>query len=263
MKIISGGQTGADRTALEIARELGVETGGYAPLGWKTDEGPDPSLAEFGLRQCNFPSYRIRTRLNVQASHGTVIFGDTDSPGCTCTINACLVYERPYIENPTVEELVGWIQRGQIAILNVAGNRRRTNPGIIDHVRTVLRGALWILRPPLPTDSTPEAEAEAAEIAIAGVTENAGEEWRTFTLQCLQDIARRQGSLTSEDVWDQMREYGTWPQVHDNRAMGGIFRLAAAAEWIQPTESWVNARRMAHRRPLRIWQSRLYPAHLD
>ena len=142
MKIISGGQTGADRTALEIARELGIETGGYAPLGWKTDEGPDPSLAEFGLQQCNFPSYRIRTRLNVQASHGTVIFGDTESPGCTCTINDCLVYERPYIENPTVKELVDWMCLGQIAILNVAGNRRRTNPQICELVRAVLKPAL-------------------------------------------------------------------------------------------------------------------------
>ena len=147
MTIISGGQTGADRTALEIARELGIPTGGWAPLGWKTDEGPDPSLAGFGLVETRFPSYRLRTRLNVRHSHGTVIFGDTHSPGCVCTENACLVYSRPYLTNPTVEELVDWVREGQIDILNVAGNRKRTNPEIVERVRAVLKPALEQLCP--------------------------------------------------------------------------------------------------------------------
>jgi len=142
LTIISGGQTGADRTALEIARELGIETGGTAPLGWRTDEGPDPSLADFGLVESHWSGYRVRTRTNVLSSHGTVIFGNADSPGCTVTINACLVYARPYLINPTVKELVDWMCLGQIAILNVAGNRKRTNPQICELVRAVLKPAL-------------------------------------------------------------------------------------------------------------------------
>ncbi len=142
MKVISGGQTGADRTALEIARELGLQTGGYAPKGWRTDEGADPSLVDFGLVETTFTGYRVRTRMNVKAAHGTVIFGNASSPGCTVTENACLTYERPYLINPTVEELVSWLQRGSITVLNVAGNRRRTNPGIVAHVRSVLKPAL-------------------------------------------------------------------------------------------------------------------------
>jgi hypothetical protein len=142
MKIISGGQSGADRTALEVARELGIETGGWAPLHYRTDTGPDPSLRDFGLIETNYAGYRVRTRLNVRHSHGTVLFGDTDSPGCTCTINACLELERPYLCNPTVEELVDWMCLGQIAILNVAGNRLRTNPQIGTIVRSVLKPAL-------------------------------------------------------------------------------------------------------------------------
>jgi len=142
MKVISGGQTGADRTALEIARELGIPTGGYAPLGWRTDAGPDPSLAEFGLIETRFPSYPLRTRLNVRFSHGTVIFGNIESAGCVCTENACLTYNRPYLTNPTVEELVSWVREGRIGILNVAGNRKRTNPEIEGIVRAVLKPAL-------------------------------------------------------------------------------------------------------------------------
>ena len=47
-KVISGGQTGADRTGLECAKALGLETGGTAPDSWRTDEGHDPTLADFG-----------------------------------------------------------------------------------------------------------------------------------------------------------------------------------------------------------------------
>ena len=46
-KIISGGQTGADREALETARDLGIETGGFVPKGWLTEDGPDYSLHDF------------------------------------------------------------------------------------------------------------------------------------------------------------------------------------------------------------------------
>lgn len=142
LTIISGGQTGADRTALEIARELGIPTGGYAPRGWRTEAGADPSLADFGLIEARFPSYRLRTRLNVRHSHGTVLFGDTCSPGCVATAHACLFYRRPYLSNPTVTELVDWMCLEQIAILNVAGNRRSTNPQIETLVRAVLQPAL-------------------------------------------------------------------------------------------------------------------------
>ena len=48
-KIISGGQTGADRAGLEVAKRLGYETGGTVPRGYKTSTGPDPTLKEFGV----------------------------------------------------------------------------------------------------------------------------------------------------------------------------------------------------------------------
>ena len=48
-KIISGGQTGADQVALSVAVRLGLKTGGYAPLRYMTEDGPDPTLARYGL----------------------------------------------------------------------------------------------------------------------------------------------------------------------------------------------------------------------
>jgi len=145
IKIISGGQTGVDQTALLIAHGLGLATGGYAPKGWRTDEGPAPWLADYGLTECVSPTYRFRTRLNVRTSHGTVLFGHTDSPGCVCTVNACLAYERPYKENPTFEELVAWLIEGKIEILNVAGNRKRTHPEAMVAARKVLEPTLEFL----------------------------------------------------------------------------------------------------------------------
>lgn len=142
LTIISGGQTGADRTALEIARELGLPTGGTAPKGWRTDAGPDPSLAEFGLVESWSPGYRIRTIQNVRAAEGTVIFGRLDSPGCALTIRTCDLYTRPCLTNPMAANLAAWLQEYGIRTLNVAGNRLRTNPGIVDHVRSVLKPAL-------------------------------------------------------------------------------------------------------------------------
>ncbi|KKL28978.1 hypothetical protein LCGC14_2369790, partial [marine sediment metagenome] len=76
LKVISGGQTGADQGGLEAGKELGLETGGTAPLGWKTEDGPQPELLKgFGLRECTQPGYPVRTRRNVLTSDGTVIFG--------------------------------------------------------------------------------------------------------------------------------------------------------------------------------------------
>jgi hypothetical protein len=141
LRIISGGQTGADRTALEVARELGIETGGWAPHGWRTDAGPDPTLAAFGLRECGF-GYRVRTRWNVRDADATVIFGYTDTPGTMATLAACLALKKPIAVNLDVDHLHLWLETHQPRVLNVAGNRRRTNPEITTIVETTLRPAL-------------------------------------------------------------------------------------------------------------------------
>jgi hypothetical protein len=142
VKIISGGQTGADRTALEVARELGIPTGGYAPKHWMTEDGRDPTLKEFGLIECRVPGYPIRTVLNVDESHGTVWFGKNDSAGYVCTKSAVDKHRKPWIENPTADELRYWLDVQGILELNVAGNRRSRNPGVVQQVREVLTAAL-------------------------------------------------------------------------------------------------------------------------
>lgn len=89
----SGGQTGADQAGLRAARACGLSTGGTAPKGWETKDGPAPWLADFGLVECERPGYPARTEANVRASDGTILFlGPEPSAGCELTrksVHAC------------------------------------------------------------------------------------------------------------------------------------------------------------------------------
>ena len=70
-KIISGGQTGADRAALDVAMELGIEHGGWIPKGRKTENGRLPN--KYQLKEMPTASYSKRTEQNIIDSHGTLI----------------------------------------------------------------------------------------------------------------------------------------------------------------------------------------------
>ena len=131
-KVISGGQTGADRTGLECAKALGLETGGWAPRGFRIDGGVDPSLADFGLKETASNDYPTRTFLNVQDSDITVWFGGV-SPGYKCTEKACKKHGKVLVFNPNGAEMLDLANRFEV--INVAGNRLRTNPGIVGVVK--------------------------------------------------------------------------------------------------------------------------------
>lgn len=124
-KVISGGQTGADRAGLECARDLGLETGGWAPRGFRTENGPDPSLKDFGLVETASDDYPTRTRYNVRDSDATIWFG-SKSPGYWCTKKAADKLGKPFIENPTNTQHIVIVDRCET--INIAGNRLSTNP---------------------------------------------------------------------------------------------------------------------------------------
>jgi hypothetical protein len=141
-KIISGGQTGADRAALETAKQLGLATGGTAPRGYKTESGADLSLAGFGLRESSSGSYADRTFQNVHEADATIWFGTTDSLGFKCTMRAVNTWRRLCLINPTGQELRSWLEEHRIRILNVAGNRASHNPTVSEQTRSVLTAAV-------------------------------------------------------------------------------------------------------------------------
>lgn len=142
-KIISGCQTGADRAGLVAAKDMGYLTGGTVTKGNRTDEGPRPDLITlYGLTESPYHGYPPRTVANVREADGTVLFGNMGSPGCGLTLDSCIKYGKVYIVNPTPQALKAWIVRRGITVLNVAGNRERTNPGIYTRTYNTLIEAL-------------------------------------------------------------------------------------------------------------------------
>jgi hypothetical protein len=142
-KIISGGQTGVDQVGLAVAQALHYATGGTMPKGWRTSEGPDRQLAvDYGLKESWSPGYRVRTRQNVIDSDFTVWFGDPHSPGGKLTLQCCQALNKRYMINPTAGELRAALERYEVKVLNVAGNRLWTNPQASEQARAVLREAL-------------------------------------------------------------------------------------------------------------------------
>ena len=139
-KIISGGQTGADRAALDAAKLLCIRTGGYCPRGYKTETGYDKTLKHFKLKQTKTDIPAERTILNVKYSDGSVIFGsifkkgEVLSPGTLLTLNKVNEFHKPYLLNPTKRELLKWIEKNKIKTLNVAGNKLSENPYIYKKV---------------------------------------------------------------------------------------------------------------------------------
>lgn len=151
--IVSGGQTGADQGGLLAAKKLGIPTGGYAPPGFLTEDGPATWLADFGLIEHPVGGYEARTWANVGMSDLTLIFGNINSRGSKLTGKACEWLDRPWVNIPgtwpvdsAVEMVISahnmrrlWSQQ---FVLNIAGNRESVSPGIHEFVCAVLVEAI-------------------------------------------------------------------------------------------------------------------------
>lgn len=140
-KIISGGQTGADQGGLDGAKHIGIETGGTVPKGCRTESGPNRRLiTDYGCIEHKDWRYPPRTKCNVLDADGTVWVGNVGSAGYYCTRGAdvLLPARKHWLENPTPEQLREWVITHRIRVLNVAGNRESTNPGIFDKTRTLI-----------------------------------------------------------------------------------------------------------------------------
>jgi hypothetical protein len=145
--IISGGQCGADLGGLLAAEELGIETGGEAPLGFRTERGRELTLrSRFGLHEGQSRNYSFRTMNNVINSDATLIVAtDFTSKGTIQTINYCKQFNKPVWLLPATwvgyeESIRKFVQN--IEVLNVAGNRESVSPGITIATRDLIIKAL-------------------------------------------------------------------------------------------------------------------------
>lgn len=144
-RVISGGQTGADRAALAAARSAGVPTGGWMPRGFLAHDGEHPEFAElYGMREAPGDHHPVRTALNVKESDATLRFATNwDSPGEALTLALCERYRKPHLDvtpgvGPTPEEVAAWVVGTGVRVLNVAGNAESTSPGIQEWVEEFL-----------------------------------------------------------------------------------------------------------------------------
>lgn len=150
-KIISGAQTGADQAGLAVAKEFGLETGGFIPKGHRTLGGPRPDLtALYGLKEHSSYAYNERTWDNVFHSDATVrFFWKINSAGERCTLNAIRECQKPYIdvdfssdECISHQQLLDWLIKEQVKVLNVAGNSEQTKAGMYLNTYNFLRATL-------------------------------------------------------------------------------------------------------------------------
>jgi len=148
-KIISGGQTGADQTGLDVDIKLDIPHGGWIPKERKTEDGILPD--KYHLQEMPTSSYPKRTEMNILDSDGTLIISHGKlTGGSALTRKLAKKHERPWIHVDMDKFSIlyasnmvkSWLSRNKIAVLNVAGPRANKVPLIYDTTVEILETAL-------------------------------------------------------------------------------------------------------------------------
>jgi hypothetical protein len=161
-RIISGGQNGADTAALDWAMARGIEHGGWCPKGRKSESGPID--ARYCLSETPTASYLQRTEWNVRDSDATLIFTPDDQldGGSKRTAEFADRHGKPWLHfrlgiHPKF--IARFLSRHKVRVLNVAGKRASTAPGVYALVTDSLSAAL---------STAPDAHSEPdADLASA------------------------------------------------------------------------------------------------
>ena len=156
-RIVSGGQTGADRGGLDAAMQCGIPCGGWCPKGRLAEDGAIP--AKYPLQEMTSKDYLKRTEANVVDSDATVVFTPgRPSRGSLRTIQFCQKHEKAWYHialgstshDRAVAEIVAWLRSGTSdhdeyvaaipdpCVLNVAGSRESKFDGIQEAVCAVM-----------------------------------------------------------------------------------------------------------------------------
>ncbi len=142
IKIISGGQTGVDRAALDFAINNNIPCGGWCPKGRLAEDGK--ILQKYPLIETLTTDYKERTEKNIKNSQATIIIhtGKIDI-GTKLTIKLCKVYNKPVQiinmkDKHLKKEIFNWIEENNIDVLNIAGPRESNSPGIYNETIYIL-----------------------------------------------------------------------------------------------------------------------------
>ena len=143
--MISGGQTGVDRAALEWAVRNGVEHGGWCPKGRRASDGAIPDV--YQLQETESDGYRQRTKFNVRDSDATLILNMGEVTGGTLlTSRLAAQLDKPYLivqideseHRPAANQIADWLRRKRFQVLNVAGPGAERQPLIAAATTAVL-----------------------------------------------------------------------------------------------------------------------------
>jgi len=159
-KVISGGQTGADMAGLDAARKVNVATGGTAAGRYSQSVDKRTLISnlelrdKYGLKEGKVvirqgksgpyeDIYHQRTVDNAQEADATIWFGDPNSPGGLLTLGREAQFGKiaPLVNPGSAQQINKWLNDNHIEVINIAGNREWTNPGITNYVQTMLEEA--------------------------------------------------------------------------------------------------------------------------
>jgi len=191
-KIVSGGQTGADRAALDVALEYDFPHGGWCPKGRLAEDGPIHSA--YVLAESTTKNYLQRTEWNARDADGTVIFTMKSAltGGSKRTIDFARKHTRPWVhlypemdEDP-VEALRRFVERHRIQTLNVAGSRGSKEPQLHGWVCEVLEAAFF---------------ATDAQRAVAAALQYLGSEIEAYDVRDNADCPTDYGDVAVKNCW--------------------------------------------------------------
>ncbi len=178
-KIVSGGQTGADQAALDVAIAMGIAHGGWIPKGRKTESGP--LAKQYRLQELPSQSYPRRTEQNVIDSDGTLIFSHGPlTGGSALTRDFAETHHRPWLHMDLLlhggfaaaEKVQRWVSRNRIETLNVAGPRASSDPDIYQKTVEVLETVIHLeMTNPAAYDPFPLPGQDTPGIAVLQLPE--------------------------------------------------------------------------------------------
>ena len=151
--IISGGQTGVDRAALDVARERGLPYGGFIPKGRRTEDGTLPD-EYVGMTETESSIFAVRTRENVACADATLILARGPPDGGTLLARlTAQAKEKPLLvldllevdHDEAAQRTLAWLRGLPAGSLNVAGPRDSRQPGIYGEARALLEKVLGAL----------------------------------------------------------------------------------------------------------------------